>query len=116
AAPSIDGDVRLGTGNDTLDVADGTFKGAAHFGAGNNTYALSGDAVHTGSALFGAGNDAMTLAGTSVFSGTADFGGGADTLKINGSARFSGSLANSAGLAVNVAGGALDINKPASIA
>jgi hypothetical protein len=115
-APAIEGDVRFGTGADTLDVADGTFKGAAHFGAGNNTYALSGDAVHTGSALFGAGSDTMTLGGTSVFSGTADFGGGTDTLSIDGTAHFSGSLTNSASLAVNVTGGTLDINKPASIA
>jgi hypothetical protein len=115
-APAIEGDIRLGSGNDVLDVADGTFKGAASFGAGDNAFALSGDAVHTGSAMFGAGSDMMSLTGTSVFSGAADFGGGADTLTIGGSARFSGSLAKSANLAVNVTGGTLDINKPASIA
>jgi hypothetical protein len=115
-APAIEGNIRLGSGNDLLDVADGTFKGAAFFGSGNNTYALSGDAVHTGFAFFGAGSDTMSLAGSSVFSGTADFGGGADTLTIGDSARFSGGLANSANLAVNVTGGTLDISKPASIA
>jgi len=114
-APSIEGDIRFGGGNDTLDVADGTVKGAVAFGAGDNALKLSGDAVQSGSIAFGAGNDAMTLGGTSVFSGSADFGGGADTLTLSGGARFSGSLANATGLAVNVGGGTLDITKHASI-
>ncbi|MGZ3195988.1 MAG: autotransporter outer membrane beta-barrel domain-containing protein [Croceibacterium sp.] len=117
AAPSIAGDIRLGSGDDLLSIADGTFKGTAYFGAGDNTYALAGDAIHTGSAIFGAGNDAMTLAGTSQFVGTADFtGGGADTLSLSGSAIFKGALANSTNLAVSVAGGTLDIARPVSIA
>jgi hypothetical protein len=116
-APAIVGDIRLGSGSDTLSVADGTFKGTAYLGGGNNSYALSGDAVHTGSAVFGAGNDAMTLAGTSQFLGTADFaGGGTDTLSLSGTALFKGTLANAGGLAVNVAGGTLDVAKPAAIA
>jgi hypothetical protein len=115
-APSIAGDVRLGSGNDTLSIADGTFKGTAYFGAGNNTYALSGDAVHTGAVVFGAGNDAMSLSGPTGFAGNVDFGGGADTLSLSGSAIFQGTLTNSSGLAVSVAGGALDITKPVSIA
>jgi hypothetical protein len=116
-APAIAGDIRLGSGSDTLSVADGTFKGTAYLGAGNNHYALSGDAVHTGSAVFGAGSDAMSLAGTSQFLGAADFAGGAaDTLSLSDSAVFKGTLANSGGLAVNVAGGTLDIAKPVSIA
>jgi hypothetical protein len=116
-APAIEGDVRLGGGSDVLSVADGTFKGTAYLGAGNNSYALSGDAVHTGSAVFGAGNDAMSLAGTAKFVGKADFaGGGADTLSLSDSAVFKGTLANSGGLAVNVTGGTLDIAKPVSIA
>jgi len=116
AAPSVDGDIRFGSGSDLLDVADGTFKGSAFFGSGNDSYALSGDAVHTGSAMLGAGNDTMALSGTSAFAGQADFGGGADALGLSGTARFSGTLANAAGLAVNVAGGTLDVAKPASIA
>ncbi|MES3153881.1 autotransporter outer membrane beta-barrel domain-containing protein [Sphingomonas faeni] len=116
AAPAIVGDVRFGTGNDLLDVADGSVAGAARFGAGNNRLALSGDATFTGGAVFGAGNDALALAGTSVFSGSADFGGGSDTLTLGGTARFSGTLANSAGLAIAVTGGTLDVTKAASIA
>jgi hypothetical protein len=43
-------------------------------------------------------------------------GGGADVLELAGAARFTGSLANSSNLAVRIAGGTLEINKPVSIA
>ncbi|MAK98942.1 MAG: autotransporter domain-containing protein [Citromicrobium sp.] len=114
-APSIKGDIRLGTGSDTLDLADGTFEGDAFFGAGANSYTLSGDAWQYGNATFGAGNDTMSLSGSSLFSGTADFGGGADTLTIAGTAYFTGALANSGSLAVNLTGGALDLASPTSL-
>ena len=115
AAPAITGDILLGSGDDVVELADGTMKGAIRFGGGDNELALSGDAAQTGSVVFGAGADAMTLAGTSVFSGSVDFGGGADSLSLAGSARFSGSLANAQNLAVDVAGGMLDITQPAEI-
>jgi hypothetical protein len=115
-APSIVGDVRLGSGNDVLDLADGTLAGNVTFGGGNNTLSLSGDATQAGSVSFGAGNDTVSLAGTSAYSGAVDFGGGADALNLAGSAYFGGSIANAGNLAVKVAGGTLDINKPASIA
>jgi uncharacterized protein with beta-barrel porin domain len=105
SAPSITGDVRFGTGNDTLNLADGSMIGNASFGAGANKLILSGDATMTGNATFGAGADTMTLAGTSVFKGTADFGGGADTLTLTGTSVFSGTLANAGNLAVTVTGG-----------
>ncbi|MBO9498038.1 MAG: autotransporter domain-containing protein [Novosphingobium sp.] len=117
AAPSITGDIRFGSGNDVLDVADGTVTGNVSFGDGNNGFALSGDAVFTGKALFGTGNDTLTLAGTSVFNGVADFaGGGNDTLTLNGTSWFKGTLANSGNLAVAVNGGFLDVAKPATMA
>lgn len=116
AAPSITGDVKLGGGNDTLELADGTLTGNVFFGGGANTHALSGDAVQTGSVSFGAGIDTVTLAGTSSYAGAMDFGGGADTLTLGGTSRFTGTLANAGGLAVKVNGGTLDIAKPASIA
>ena len=108
-APSISGDIKFGSGNDLLDIADGQVAGNTSFGAGNNALALSGDATYAGKTVFGAGSDTMTLGGTSVFNGTADFGGGSDTLTLGGTARFTGTLANSAGLAVNVNGGMLDL-------
>ncbi|MEO2038996.1 MAG: autotransporter outer membrane beta-barrel domain-containing protein, partial [Martelella sp.] len=105
----------FGSGNDTLDLADGSFSGDAFFGAGTATYTLSGDAWHNGNVTFGAGADTMSLAGTSLFNGTADFGGGADVLNIAGTAYFSGKLANSGSLAVNLTGGALDLASPTAL-
>jgi hypothetical protein len=116
AAPSIAGDVRLGAGNDLVELADGTLAGTVQFGAGNNTLALSGDAIHAGAATFGSGSDTLSLAGTAIFAGAADFGGGADQLTIAGTARFAGSLANAASLSVRVSGGTLDVSRPATIA
>src|SRR3546814_13241004 len=55
------------------------------------------------------------MEGSSSFVGLADFGGGADSLTIGGSAVFSGTLANSAGLAVAVNGGAFDVGGAATI-
>lgn len=116
AAPSIQGDIRFGSGGDTLDLADGSVTGNTSFGGGANRLQLSGDAAYVGNAVFGAGNDAMTLAGTSTFTGAADFGGGADSLSLAGTARFSGTLAGSQGLAVNVAGGTLDLANKGNVA
>ena len=116
AAPSIVGDIRFGSGNDLLDLADGTFKGLVQFGAGANRLALSGDAVQSGNVVFGAGNDTMTLAGTSGYVGIIDFGGGADVLTLSGTSVVVGKLTNSSGLAVNVTGGTLALTGPINIA
>ena len=115
AAPVIQGDILFGSGGDTLDIADGGVAGTTRFGAGANRLQLSGDGVYVGKALFGADNDVMTLSGTSIFSGNADFGGGTDSLTLTGTARFSGTLAGSQGLAVNVAGGTLDITSGGAV-
>jgi uncharacterized protein with beta-barrel porin domain len=114
-APSIAGDIALGSGNDLLDVADGTVTGTTRFNGGNDTLSLSGDATYAGGLVFGAGNDTVTLAGTSTYSGAADFGGGADILTLGGTSVFNGSLANSGGLAVNVAGGSLKLTNTGAV-
>lgn len=114
-APSITGDIRFGSGNDLFDVADGTVKGNAYFGAGANRMNLSGDAVHTGQAIFGSGADVLSLAGSSKFEGTVDFGGGADSLTLAGSSVFSGKLFNAGSAAVDVTGGVLSIAAPVSV-
>lgn len=114
-APSITGDIRLGGGNDTVDIADGTMTGDIAFGNGTNRLSLSGDAVQKGAIVFGGGNDTVTLAGSASFSGTADFGGGADVLTLGGTSLFSGTLAHAANLAVNVQSGTLDVRTPAQI-
>lgn len=115
AEPAIVGDLRFGSGNDLLDVADGSVSGNASFGAGNNRLALSGDARYAGNVTFGSGADSMSLAGSSSFTGTADFGGGSDTLAISGGAKFAGSLLNAGGLAVTLSAGTLDVSKPTAI-
>ncbi|WP_121114442.1 autotransporter outer membrane beta-barrel domain-containing protein [Croceibacterium ferulae] len=115
-APVIAGDVRLGAGNDRVELADGSLAGTVQFGGGNNALALSGDAIHAGAANFGSGNDTLSLAGSAIFAGSADFGGGTDALTIADTARFSGSLANAANLSVRVTGGMLDVTRPATIA
>jgi hypothetical protein len=116
AEPAIVGDIRLGAGSDTLDVADGKVTGNVAFGSGNNRFLLSGDAAATGSLSFGAGADAVSTAGTSVFRGLVDFGGGADTLSIGGTSSFTAQLSNASGLAVSVQKGTFGIVKAASIA
>ncbi|MFC6621518.1 autotransporter domain-containing protein [Novosphingobium panipatense] len=115
-APSITGDVRFAGGNDTLDLADGTLAGNVSFGTGNNRLALSGDAAQSGSVSFGGGVDTVALAGTGTLKGVVDFGGGGDVLTLAGSSLFAGSISNSASLAVSVAGGTLDLGKPAAMA
>lgn len=95
AAPTITGDIRLGSGNDLVEVLDGALAGNIFFGAGTNRLVLSGDAVMLGNA---------------------DFGGGAGTMSLAGTAAFAGVLANSANVAVNVAGGSFGITGASTIA
>ena len=115
-APQISGVMQFGSGNDLLDVADGTVTGAAKFGLGNNQLKLSGDSVMTGAATFGGGSDSVALSGTSVLTGNVDFGGGADVLALSGTSAFHGALANSGGLAVNVgAGSTLDVTNTGTV-
>ncbi len=95
SAPSITGAVRFGSGNDLLDLADGTLTGDVSFGGGTNRLTMSGDAVLTGNA---------------------DFGGGAGFLTLAGTALFNGKLTNSQNVAVNVGSGTLVLSGPASIA
>ena len=116
AAPSITGDIRFGTGSDTLDIADGTLTGNATFGDGDNDFLLSGDAKASGKLTFGAGADSVTTSGTTIFNGSVDFGGGADVLGISGTSTFTGQLTNATGLAVTVQKGTFNVVKSASIA
>ena len=104
-APSLLGQILFGSGNDTLDVADGGVIGAAKFGTGNNSLSLSGDAIMNGVVTFGGGSDTVQLGGTSSLFGDVDFGGGADSLTLGGTSSLTGQLLNSAGLAVNLGAG-----------
>jgi len=115
-APTIQGDVLLGSGADVLDVRGGTVTGAVRMGEGKNSFLLSNGAAYSGKASFGSGADTLSLSGTSTFVGAADFGGGADRLVLTGTSRFSGTLANAAGLDVVVAGGLLDVTSTGRVA
>lgn len=115
AAPTITGDVKFGSGNDLLDLADGKLTGAVTFGGGNNRYLLSGDAVSAGNVTFGAGDDQLDLSGTTSLTGNVDFGGGNDLLSIAGTSVFTGQLANSSGLSIGVSGGKFNLVKAATV-
>lgn len=105
-APVIQGEIRFGGGDDTLDLSAGSVVGTTRFGDGADRLLLSGAGTYSGRAEFGAGADRLALTGTSVFTGVADFGGGgADVLEVGTGARFDAQLLNSGGLAVNVNGG-----------
>src|SRR4029079_18125440 len=108
--------IRLGTGSDTLDIADGSLTGNVSFGTGDNDFLLSGDAKAKGKLTFGSGGDSIALSGTSVFDGSVDFGGGADALSIGGTSAFTGQLTNATRLAVTVQKGTFNVVKAASIA
>lgn len=114
AAPSIEGNVRFGGGNDVFDVRDGRVVGNVAFGGGDNRYALSGDAIQAGNIAFGAGSDRLELTGTSRMQGNVDFGGGADVLSLAAGTGFVGNLTNSAGVAASVAG-TLDISSATTV-
>ena len=68
-APSITGDVRFGSGDDRLELLDGTMTGNVSFGGGTNRLIMSGDAVMNGNADFGGGAGFLTLANTALFNG-----------------------------------------------
>lgn len=103
--PKINGDVKFGSGNNTLNLGDGALTGNVTFGGGNNTVTMSGDATMTGNITFGTGSDTMTMGGTAAYTGAVDFGGGGGSLTIGGTSTFSGTLANAQNLAVTVNGG-----------
>ncbi len=114
-APSIEGDIRFGGGNDVLDVADGSVAGAIDFGAGTGRLALSGDAKQSGSVAFGVGADTLSLTGTSQLAADVDFGGGADVLTMGEGTLFAGTLSNSAGVTATI-GGTLDPTNTGNVA
>ncbi len=117
AAPRIVGEMRFGSGNDILDIDDGTVTGAAKFGLGNNQLLLSGDSAMTGAVTFGSGGDRVDLSGSSALTGNIDFGGGADIFALAGTSVYSGSLANSGGVAATVGSGStLDLTNQGSAA
>ncbi len=115
-APSLVGDVRLGSGNDSIALGAGALTGNVALGAGNDSLSLAGSSALTGNVGFGTGTAALALAGTSKLTGAVDFGGGAGTLTLGGTSLLTGTLANSGAVAVRLTGGTLDIGSTGSVA
>lgn len=65
AAPYILGDILLGSGNDVVTQNGGTISGNIDFGAGANSYTMTGAAIYAGK-LNGTGSVALDIGGTSV--------------------------------------------------
>lgn len=103
----ITGDIRLGSGNDSLSASTGEIEGNTYFGGGDDNLALADDVVYTGDAYFGTGLGVATLSGTSIFSGTMDFANTAGTVTISDTAKYSGDFSNADNVAVTVNGGTL---------
>lgn len=115
ARPSIAGDIRLGAGNDLVELSAGTVTGALRFGGGANRLIASGDSAITGNATFGSGADTVQLAGKASLVGALDLGGGADTLSLGGTSLFRGTLAGSGQAAVTLAGGTMQLTAPGTV-
>ena len=103
---SIQGDILLGSGNDTLAASTGTIIGDTYFGAGDDTLSLSGNAAYTGDVYFGTGTATASLAGTSTFTGNMDFAGETGTLTLSDSSVYSGTFSDADNLSVTVNSGA----------
>ncbi|MBX7489845.1 autotransporter outer membrane beta-barrel domain-containing protein [Qipengyuania sp. GH25] len=115
-APVIEGDIRFGSGDDVLQIADGKVSGDVTFGSGEGRFYLSRDAQFSGRVEFGGEADVMELSGTSSFLGHSDFGGGTASFSLSGKASYSGTFSGSQNVAVSVAGGTLDLAAPTTIA
>ncbi len=115
-APTINGDILLGSGSDTVNVSAGAIAGNINTGAGNDRIALSGTGALTGNVSFGTGSNAFSLADKASMTGTVDFGGGAGTLTLGGTSVLSGTIANGRSVAVTLNGGTLDATSVGTVA
>lgn len=107
----IYGNIRLGSGNDTLSADSGEISGNIFMGPGNDRLLLSNEAVFRGKAYFGSGTGAVELRGESTFTGTLDFDGNSGTLTIADTAEFAGTLTSAGNASVRVDGGVFGADK-----
>ncbi|BBD97954.1 autotransporter domain-containing protein [Sphingobium amiense] len=115
-APSITGDIYLGSGSDSVSIAAGGVTGKIDFGAGNDALALSGSSAMTGGVAFGAGTSTLSLADTAKLTGDVDFGGGAGTLTLGGTSALKGAIGNAGNVAVTLNGGSLMATNTGTVA
>lgn len=116
SAPSIKGDVRLGSGNDSVALSAGTLTGNVDLGGGANGLALSGASALTGNISLGGSGSSLSLAGTSQLNGGVDFGGGTATLTLSDTAALNGMINNAGNTAVIVNGGTLNASNTGTVA
>ena len=119
---SIDGDILLGDGDDTLSYTAASSEGLIRFEGGNDTLRLTslsgtvdGETEErassvTGNISFGAGNDAMILQGSTV-EGRVNLGGGTNTVSLTDGAFFNGSLAGSGTHTLTVADSTIGLSE-----
>ncbi|MFZ1991303.1 MAG: autotransporter domain-containing protein [Alphaproteobacteria bacterium] len=89
-------------------LSGGVIQGDVLLGSGNDTFAMHAGTI-TGNIVFGAGNDSLLATG-GIIEGNLDFGAGAgDALSIDGGAFVQGALAESGTLAISVNNGTLSI-------
>jgi hypothetical protein len=114
---STSGDIRTGTGNDTIAIQSGVVVGNAYLGGGTDTVALSGDARWAGNLNFGSGTAAITLADTAKFVGALALGSQPATLTIGGTSSFRASgITGGSQLAVVVNGGSFGASAATTVA
>ncbi|SCW91254.1 Uncharacterized conserved protein, contains a C-terminal beta-barrel porin domain [Sphingobium faniae] len=116
SAPSIIGDVRLGSGHDVMTVSAGTITGDIAMGAGDDSLALSGTASHSGNIAFGAGTGTLSLADKASVTGDVDFAGQNSSMTLSGTSSFTGKLAGSGNTALVLNGGTLNATNSGSVA
>lgn len=114
-APSITGDIRLGSGNDSLTVSAGSISGNLALGAGNDSIALSGTSSLTGNVGFGVGNANLSLSDSAKLTGAVDFGSGSGTLTLGGTSTLTGAISNSGNMAVVLNGGTLNATNTGTV-
>lgn len=115
-APSIIGDVKLGSGDDVMTVSAGRIVGDVSLGAGNNSLSLSGSSTLTGDLSYAGTGATLTLADTASVTGALDFGGASGTMTLNGTSSYSGAISNSGNMALVLNGGTLAVSNTGSVA
>lgn len=114
-APSIIGDIKLGSGHDALTVSAGSITGNLTLGAGNDSIVLSGTSSLNGNVGFGVGNASLSLADSAKLTGAVDFGSGSGTLTLGGTSALTGAISNSGNMAVVLNGGTLNATNSGTV-
>jgi hypothetical protein len=115
----ITGDIRLGTGTNTMTISSGSVTGDTYFGAGSTNTISAGDVTRwVGSIYVGStgspGSLAMTLNKYAQFTvptnGTVNLFNGTGSLTLNDNSSFLGSITNGGNFDVLVKGGTFGAN------